>query len=67
MKKYLTVTVSMLAMAALSGPSAASLPCAKLSSDGVKLICYCQPGAAPGSERCRCNPVAVDESGVVVY
>lgn len=67
MTKHLTLAASMLALVGLTGPSVAGLPCTKVSSDGTKLMCYCQPGASPGSDRCRCFVVAIDESGVVVW
>jgi hypothetical protein len=67
MKRPSILVVSLLAVVSLSGPSAAQLPCAKTSSDGTELTCFCQPGATPGSERCKCVQIAVDESGVVVY
>ena len=67
MRKVLTLAVSMLALMALPGPSVAGLSCTTVSSDGTELMCYCQPGAQPGSDRCKCFVVAIDESGVVVW
>jgi hypothetical protein len=49
----------------LSGPSVASSgSCAASSAAGEpKLICFCQPGG----QNCKCNRVAVDETGVETW
>ena len=60
MKKTM-ISATLFAMAALSGPSVAGLPCAK-SADG-ELICFCQPGGT----NCRCTKVAEDGSGVETW
>jgi hypothetical protein len=67
MKKHLTVAVSLLALGALSGPSAANLPCEKSSAQGLTLTCYCPPNVQPGGTGCRCVKIADDVTGIDVY
>jgi hypothetical protein len=67
MKKRLIAATALLALATLSGPSAASRPCEKVSADDVDLICYCPPNVPPGGVGCRCVKVADDETGIDVW
>jgi hypothetical protein len=69
MNRSIIIPASLFALLALSGPSAAklALPCEDSAAGEPKLLCYCQPGSAPGSPGCRCVKVATDESGVEVY
>jgi hypothetical protein len=65
MGKIVFVSVSAIALLTMTGPGAArsSTPCARTSSQGSELICYCQPGG----KNCRCIKVATDETGVETW
>jgi hypothetical protein len=65
----ISIAASLIALLAVSGPSVANMatPCGTTSAGEPKFVCFCQPGASPGSPGCKCTKVAKDESGVDVY